>query len=52
MIVLNIIAWIILIISILAYTVETVREETIGSRVANFIVLLGFICSLIAYINK
>ena len=28
MIVLNVIAWIILIISILAYTVETVREET------------------------
>ena len=52
MIVLNVIAWIVFIISILAYTVETVREEKIGSRVANFIVLLGFICTLIAYINK
>ena len=52
MIVLNVIAWIILIISILVYTVETVTEKTIGNRVANFIVLLGYICTLIAYINK
>ena len=52
MIVLNIIAWIILIISILAYTVGTVTDKTISGRVGNFIVLLGFICTLIAYINK
>ena len=53
MIVLNVIAWIILIISILAYTVETVREETIGSRVANFIVLLGLlIVTIRIYFHK
>ena len=52
MIVLNVIAWMLLIISILAYTVGTVRDKTISGRVGNFVLLLGYICTLIAYINK
>ena len=52
MIVLNIIAWIVFIISILACTVGTVMNKTMSGRVENFVLLLGFICTLIAYINK
>ena len=52
MIILNIIAWMLLIISILAYTVGTVIDKTISGRVGNFVLLLGYICTLIAYINK
>ena len=52
MIVLNVIAWIILIISILAFAVGTVTDKTISGRVGNFVLLLGYICTLIAYINK
>ena len=52
MIVLNVIAWIILIISIFAYTVGTVTEKTVSRRVAEFVFMLGYICTLIAYINK
>lgn len=52
MIVLNVIAWIFLIISIFAYTVGTVMNKTMSERVGNFVLLLGYICTLIAYINK
>lgn len=52
MIVLNVIAWIVFIISIFAYTVGTVIDKTISGRVGNFVLLLGYICTLIAYINK
>ena len=52
MIVLNVIAWIILIISIFAYTVGTVRDKTMSGRVVHFVLLLGYICTLIAYINE
>lgn len=52
MIVLNVIAWIFLIISILAYAVGTVTEKTISGRVEDFALMLGYICTLIAYINK
>ena len=52
MIVLNVIAWMFLIITILAYTVGTVRDDTMAGRVVHFVLLLGYICTLIAYINK
>ena len=52
MIVLNVIAWIFLIISILVYAVGTVTEKTVNRRVAEFVFMLGYICTLIAYINK
>ena len=52
MIVLNVIAWIVFIISILAYTVGTVMNKTMSERVGNFVLLLGYICTFIAYINK
>ena len=52
MIVLNIIAWIILIISILAFAIGTVTDKTVSGRVGDFVFMLGYICTLIAYINK
>lgn len=52
MIVLNIIAWIILIISILAFARGVVIEEPRDSRALDFVLMLGYICTLIAYINK
>ena len=52
MIILNVIAWIVFIISIFAYTVGTVMNKTMSGRVGNFVLLLGYICTLIAYINK
>ena len=52
MIVLNVIAWIVFIISIFAYTVGTVMNKTMRGRVGNFVLLLGYIFTLIAYLNK
>ena len=52
MIVLNVIAWIFLIISILVNAIGTVTDKTISVRVGNFVCMLGYICTLIAYINK
>ena len=52
MIVLNVIAWIFLIISILAFAIGTVTDKTISGRVGDFVFMLGYICTLIAYINK
>ena len=52
MIVLNVIAWIILIISILAFAIGTVTDKTVSGRVGDFVFMLGYICTLIAYINK
>ena len=52
MIVLNVIAWMFLIMTILAYTVGTVTEKTVSRRVSEFVFMLGYICTLIAYINK
>ena len=52
MIVLNVIAWIFLIISILAFARGVVIEEPRASRALDFVLMLGYICTLIAYINK
>ena len=52
MIVLNVIAWIFLIMSILAFTKEVVIKKTTANRALDFVLLLGYICTLIAYINK
>lgn len=52
MIVLNVIAWIVLILSITAYAVGTVIEKTISGRIGDFVLLLGYIAILIAYVNK
>ena len=52
MIVLNLIAWIILITSILAFAIGTVTDKTVSGRVGDFALMLGYICTLIAYINK
>ena len=52
MIVLNVIAWIFLIISILAFAIGTVTDKTVSGRVGDFVFMLGYICTLIAYINK
>ena len=52
MIVLNVIAWIVLIISIMAFAIGTVTDKTISGRVGDFALMLGYICTLIAYINK
>ncbi len=52
MIVLNVIAWIILILSILGNAIGAVVNKTESTRVENLVLMLGYICTLIVYINK
>lgn len=49
---LNVVAWIFLILSIIVYSINMITEKSIGNRFGNLILLLGYIGTLIAYINK
>ena len=49
---LNVVAWIMMILAIIAYFFGTLTEESTGKRFANFLMLIGYIGTLIAYINK
>ena len=49
---LNVVAWIILILSIIVYIVGMITNKSMGERIGNLVLLLGYIGTLIAYINK
>ena len=49
---LNVVAWIILTFTIFVYTLNVLVEEHKGKRSLDFIFLLGYVATLIAYIKK
>lgn len=51
-ILLNLIAWIMFILTILACVVSMISNEDKDRRVSALMLLLGYICTVIAFINK
>jgi hypothetical protein len=52
MVFLNVVAWITILLGILVSTISMLLDEKSVNRFIDFIVLLGYVGTLIAYINK